>query len=70
MDQHKDGEVTLFELRPGAIFVTEGIYAVKSEYYYPNGHCQCVLLESGEYAHFANGNRTRVREVVLPEAQE
>ncbi len=59
-------EVTLKELRPGAVFAThDGIYAVKSEYYYdgPQTQCQCVLLTSGEYAHFPDGNRTLVREV-------
>ncbi len=60
-------EVTLKDLRPGAVFVTRnGTYAVKSEYYYDNGpqsQYQCVLLASGEYAHFPDGNRTLVREV-------
>lgn len=59
-------EVTLEELRPGAIFVTRnGTYAVKSEYRYSsdNRDCQCILLDSGEYAHFPEGNKTMVREV-------
>jgi hypothetical protein len=61
-------EVKLWDLRPGAIFVTrDGCYAVKSEYLYPNGVCECVLLASGEYAHFEQGNRTLVREVRLAE---
>ena len=61
-------EVTLWDLRPGAIFVTrEGVYAVKSEYIHPDNMCECVLLASGEYAHFENGNQTLVREVRLAE---
>jgi hypothetical protein len=60
-------EVYLRDLRPGAVFVTrEGIYAVKSEYYYTGdseSQCECVLLASGEYAHFRDGNETLVREV-------
>jgi hypothetical protein len=59
--------VMLKDLRPGAVFVTrEGIYAVKSEYFYAGdsgSQCECVLLASGEYAHFRDGNETLVREV-------
>lgn len=64
--------VALKYLRPGALFVTPaGTYAVKSEYFYSTGmslnsQYQCILLESGEYAHFAEGNATLVREVRLP----
>lgn len=62
---------TLNELRYGAIFVThDGTYAVKSEYRYsndPQSQCLCILLESGEYAHFVDGNKTLVREIVLKE---
>lgn len=58
---------TLGELPPGSIFETkEGIKAVKSEYYYSNepySQCQCVLLESGEYAHFPEKNKTAVRKI-------
>ena len=65
----RDDWTTLGELRKGAIFETEdGIRAVKSEYHYgnePGSQCQCVLLESGEYAHFPQKNRTRVREIIL-----
>lgn len=61
------GWVTLDELQPGAIFATlKGIYAVKSEYHYgnePGSQWQCILLESGEFAHFPEKNRTLVREV-------
>jgi hypothetical protein len=58
---------TLDELRKGALFVTQdGTYAVKSEYRYsndPQSQCLCILLESGEYAHFKDGNKTVVREI-------
>lgn len=58
------GEVTISDLRPGALFVTRnGVYAVKTEYLYPDGQCECVLMESGEYAHFSQGDKTLVREV-------
>jgi hypothetical protein len=55
-------------LRPGAIFETrDGVRAVKSEYRYPNGGCMCILLTSGEAAHFsrdgARHNATEVCEV-------
>jgi len=66
-------KVMLYELRPGAIFVTEdGVYAVKSEYRYNNTNpqFQCILLESGEYAHFPAGNKTLVEEVELTKIQE
>jgi hypothetical protein len=60
-------ETTLDALRPGALFVTrDGIYAVKSEYRYsgaPGSQWQCILLASGEYAHFPEGNKTLVRVV-------
>src|SRR5712664_2283770 len=48
---------TVGELDQGAVFVTlAGVRAVKSEYHYENGDCLCVLLASGEYAHFAGGD--------------
>lgn len=63
----------LSDLRPGAIFVTRtGILAVKSEYHSSSGHCECILLASGEYAGFDKGgldpakhNATEVREIAL-----
>ncbi len=59
--------MTLGELPNGAIFETlDGIRAVKSEYHMANGQCECILLESGEYAHFPNGNEEEVREVAIP----
>jgi hypothetical protein len=61
--------LTLEKLPKGAIFETEeGCRAVKSEYHYgnaPDSQWQCVLLASGEYAHFPEKNRTRVREILL-----
>lgn len=57
----------LSDLRPGAIFVTVngGIRAVASEYHYPTGQVECILLASGEYAHFPNGNDELVQEINL-----
>ena len=58
--------IWLKTLRKGAIFETkDGIKAIKSEYAYDNGNPQCVLLESGEYAHFPKGERELVRELLL-----
>ena len=71
--------VALGELPKGAVFEVAGpgplggVLAVKSEYNYPNGGCECVLLASGEYAHFnqepgdpPHHNATPVREIDLP----
>lgn len=60
----------LLEFLPdGAIFETrDGCRAVKSEYNYPNGQPECVLLASGEYAHFPEGGKTLVRELHIWEA--
>jgi hypothetical protein len=59
-------EKRLKDIRPGALFTTRsGTMAVKTEYYYDSGQCQCFLLESGEAAHFTEGNMTPVREVEL-----
>ena len=58
--------VPLSELRPGAIFETQdGVRAVKSEYRNVDLAIQCVLLGSGKYAHFHDGNATLVREIVI-----
>lgn len=66
--------VELGNLREGAVFETEGgNRAVKSEYMYsnnPNAQCLCVLLESGEYAHFDKANKELVREVALTKSLE
>lgn len=61
----------LGELRCGAIFETrDGIHAVKSEYWYDNGGApECILLGSGEYAHFPNGAAELVREVHIAGAR-
>jgi len=62
-----DDWTTLKDLEPGCLFITaNGIRAVKSEYHYPNGNCQCILIESGEYAHFSMGNDTKVRYINIP----
>lgn len=65
--------IKLNNLRSGAVFETKiGVMAVKSEYKYgnsPDSQWQCILLESGEYAHFSPplfsppGNNILVREV-------
>lgn len=52
----------------GAIFETKkGIKAVKTRYHYPNGQWECVLLTSGEYAHFSNKNKELVKIIPLEE---
>jgi hypothetical protein len=68
-----DGWTTLGELEEGAVFeahpedaAAPDILAVKSEYHYRDGTCQCVLLASGEYAHFRRRNATRVRPLDVP----
>lgn len=67
-------ETTIGDLRPGAVFATgSGTYAVKSEYKYSDeasAQYQCILLESGEYAHFKDGNATGVWEVIQPRKRE
>ena len=63
---HVYEQTTLEALRPGAVFMTlDGIAAVKSEYHYKSGAPQCVLLSSGEYAHFPERGATVVREIGL-----
>jgi hypothetical protein len=64
--KNNKGFVRLKNLRKGAIFITkDGIKAVKSEYLYSNDNLEieCILLESGEYAHFPNGNNEWVSEI-------
>jgi ElaB/YqjD/DUF883 family membrane-anchored ribosome-binding protein len=51
---------TLATIDPGTLFKADGVYAIKTEYFYPTGQCECVLLSSGEYAHFPQGNDTIV----------
>ena len=56
--------IHLKNLRNGALFITkDGIRAIKSEYHYPNGNSECILLESGEYGHFPKGDRELVMEI-------
>jgi len=63
------GFVRLRNLREGAVFENlEGIRAVKSEYKYSNepfSQSLCVLLASGEFAHFENKDEEWVKEVVI-----
>lgn len=69
MEEH----IKLRDLRKGALFkTTEGVKAVKSEYYYSSAwphtketQCLCVLLASGEYAHFPNKNDELVKEIII-----
>lgn len=61
--------VTLRSLRAGAVFETrDGIRAVKTEYHTFDGgrQCDCYLLESGESAHFPQGDDEPVREIEVP----
>jgi hypothetical protein len=75
-------KATLGELRKGAVFATEnGVYAVKSEYHNDgpidpvadsegvNLQCQCILLSSGEFADFKQGNATVVYEMIAPNTE-
>jgi hypothetical protein len=62
--------IPLRDLLPGFVFVTErGTLAVKSEYHLTGGKCMCILLQSGEYAHFEHGDDTLVRVVELKEME-
>jgi hypothetical protein len=60
-------ETTLGALEPGTLFQAIGIgcIALKSEYTYSGkqNHPLCILVGSGEYAHFEDGPETRVRSV-------
>ena len=59
----------LGDLAPGLIFTTQdGVLALKSEYHYEHGPCKCILLGTGEYAHFADGDNTLVAAVEMPVA--
>jgi hypothetical protein len=60
--------LSLDDIPPGSLFETEqGIRAIKSEYRYPDGAPECILLASGEYAHFVDKGKTPVRIIVLPD---
>jgi hypothetical protein len=53
--------ITLDDLPEGTVFFVGDVGAVKSEYKYgnePDSQWQCVLLASGEYAHFSEKNKT------------
>lgn len=59
---------TLDDLRPGAAFITrERVKAVKSEYKYGDvqSRWECILLASGEFAHFPDMNQTEVRQIIV-----
>ena len=57
----------LDNLPPGMVFVTrDGVLAVKSHYRQsPDSQWQCILLETGEYAHFDDGNDEEVLAITL-----
>lgn len=60
--------LTLDELRPGAVFETrDHVKAVKSEYKYGDSSTQweCILIASGEFAHFPEKNQTQVRQIIV-----
>lgn len=57
--------IKLGYLEPGSLFGdkdTNDMY-VKSEYNYPNGNPDCVILGSGEAAHFDGGHNAEVYEI-------
>lgn len=72
-----EGYLELRDLRKGAIFETKsGVRAVKSEYFYDSEwphkketQYLCVLLTSGEYAHFPNGNNELVKALTLKQEE-
>ncbi len=58
----------LRQLQPGFVFVTlGGTLAVKSEHRMLGGKCMCIMLGSGEYAHFAEGDDTLVSAIEVSE---
>lgn len=67
-------QTTLDGIRKGAVFATEdGVYATKTEYKYGDeagSQWMCILLESGEFAHFPDKNKTIVYEVIQPRQRE
>uniref|UniRef100_A0A6M3KJK8 Uncharacterized protein n=1 Tax=viral metagenome TaxID=1070528 RepID=A0A6M3KJK8_9ZZZZ len=66
MSHSLKGWVRLVNLRSGAVFVTrDGILAVKTEYRYTSHNPQpmCILLDSGQYAHFPGLDREWVMEI-------
>jgi hypothetical protein len=58
---------TLGKLRPGAIFmIRNGTMAVKTAYRdLATEQCECILLISGEYANFEQGDSMLVDEVEI-----
>jgi hypothetical protein len=67
--EKQEKEVTLRELRPGAVFVTrDGIYAVKGGTFLGDQY-ECTRLTDGHYVSLAHGNETLVKEVKLPQLE-
>lgn len=61
-------ETTLEALPAGTLFRTDaGVVALKTQYHYTNHNPQpmCILLGSGEYAHFPAREQTRVRPITV-----
>lgn len=58
---------TLGKLRPGAIFmIRNGMMAVKTAYHdQTTKQCECILLVSGKYAYFEQGNSVVVNEIEI-----
>ena len=72
MGKSLKGWVRLVNLRPGAVFVTrDGVMAVKSGYFYSNHNPQpqCILLASGEYAHFPELDNEWVKEIEVKDGE-
>lgn len=70
LSQREQEMISLAELRPGALFVTDYAFAIKARDRYPEPFRQwvCVELLSGIYARFSDGDLTRVREIAAPSA--
>jgi hypothetical protein len=54
----EDTQWTIATIEPGTLFKADGVYAVKSEYHLAHGTCMCILLASGEYGYFSQGDDT------------
>lgn len=58
-------KMSLGELPAGSLFISPyGNIMFKSEYFYPNGQCKCMIYNSGEYT-LEHKNETVVIELVL-----
>jgi hypothetical protein len=56
--QLEETQWTIATIEPGTLFKADGVYAVKSEYHLAHGACMCILLASGEYGYFSEGDAT------------